>query len=184
MVASILTVCTANICRSPMAEAALSELTYINRLDVNVTSAGARARNGSGADQETVAVAAEMGLLLDRHRSRRLTAQMIADQDLILCAEVDHLFAVVDLLPEAFERTFLLLQLADQALGRKDGEHIVDWVSRHHAGRTPHGVLQSAGQYNLGDPYRTGRKKIAAALGQIIEASRALAKALAGSSHI
>lgn len=162
-----------------MTEAALRDIAYVNRVDVTVSSAGARATDGREADPETAKVACKFGLPLDTHRSRRLTAEIVAAHDLILCAEAEHLFAVIDLVPEAFSRSFLLLQMAEGALDRKGDESLPDWVARHHAGRTPQGVMASAAEFNLGDPYRMGRKRITEALFRIMEASRKIVGALA-----
>ncbi len=62
--ASILLVCTGNICRSPIAEAALRAKLSVRFADraPHVSSAGVAGWEGSGAAPEAVQAAAERGL--------------------------------------------------------------------------------------------------------------------------
>ena len=72
----ILTVCTANICRSPMAECILREELKMRGLGkkVNVSSAGTHvARPGVMADARARAVCARHGVDLRRCRTRQVT---------------------------------------------------------------------------------------------------------------
>ena len=69
----VLVVCTANICRSPMAEALLrawlSHHAPTVAADVAVASAGVRARPGDPAAPHMMAIADRWGLDLHGHRS-------------------------------------------------------------------------------------------------------------------
>ncbi len=168
--AGVLSVCTANICRSPMMEAAFAGGFAAQGLVVPVVSAGSRARGDATADAATVTVAAEIGLLLASHRSQQLSAPLIDDAELIVCAELDHLMAVVDLRPDAFARTFVLREAARRVVPRAQGEDVGAWVARMHAGRTPRGVMDEASRLGVDDPYRRGDQRIRAAREQITAA--------------
>lgn len=79
----ILTVCTGNICRSPLAQVLLEKMLP----GVTVSSAGLGALVGAGADPLAVEVAADQGLDLTAHRARQLAAWMCQQADLILVME-------------------------------------------------------------------------------------------------
>ncbi len=91
----VLFVCTGNTCRSPMAEVIGRAIAAARQLHgVTVASAGVAADGISGASEGSLLVAMERGLDLSRHRSRQLSAQLIAESDLILTMSPSHLLAV------------------------------------------------------------------------------------------
>lgn len=92
----LLFVCTGNTCRSPMAEAIARERIAQLGLGaaVEVASAGIAAAHGAGASGGAVRAAADRGLDLGGHRSRQLTAEVVAEADLILTMSASHLAAV------------------------------------------------------------------------------------------
>ncbi|MDR9450121.1 MAG: low molecular weight protein arginine phosphatase [Acidimicrobiia bacterium] len=96
--ATILFVCTGNICRSPLAEAvarrALVEwfrVPDLSEIGLHTASAGTLAVEGRPATPEMRQVAGEIGLDLSTHRSSQLSPQAIADASLILAMEAHHL---------------------------------------------------------------------------------------------
>ncbi len=91
----VLFVCTGNTCRSPMAEVIGRAIVTERHLrGVTVASAGVAADAISGASEGSLLVAMEHGLDLSRHRSRQLSAELIADSDLILTMSPSHRMAV------------------------------------------------------------------------------------------
>ncbi|KWI26353.1 hypothetical protein WT71_19930 [Burkholderia stagnalis] len=80
---SILVVCHANLCRSPLAEAILRRA--LPR--VRVSSAGINARIGVPAAQLACEAARAHGLDLSAHRANALTLDTCAQADLILVME-------------------------------------------------------------------------------------------------
>ena len=98
----ILFVCSGNTCRSPLAEAIMRRLAAeAGREDVEVSSAGTQAWDGSPASDGSLLIGMERGLDLSMHRSRRLTNEIIADNDLILVMSESHLAHIKDMAPEA-----------------------------------------------------------------------------------
>jgi protein-tyrosine-phosphatase len=94
----ILFVCTGNTCRSPLAEAiARRMLSESGKESVTVSSAGTSAWEGSPASDASILIGVERGLDLSSHRSRRLTAEMLADTDLVLVMSNEHLARVREL---------------------------------------------------------------------------------------
>lgn len=86
---SILIVCTANICRSPMAEAILKRL-VADRPDADqwlIKSAGTWANYGSPAAVLSQLVVQNMGLDISTHQSQPVTLELMEKFDLILTME-------------------------------------------------------------------------------------------------
>lgn len=86
MIESILVVCTGNICRSPMAEGMLRDLSP----DLNVMSAGLAAMMGFAPDPIAVELMMSRGIDITNHRARQLESWMCKDFDLILVMEAEH----------------------------------------------------------------------------------------------
>lgn len=108
---SVLTVCTGNICRSPLAEL------YLRRglsplAGVSVTSAGTMAVNGAGMPDQARALARSYDLEPDDHRARVLSERNIRDADLVIALARDHRRASVSMYPRASRYTFTLREAA------------------------------------------------------------------------
>ena len=117
-VASILLVCTANMCRSPLAEAMLAHLlddasrSGAPMPQTRVSSAGFLA-DGQPAHPDTRAAAAEIGIDLSAHRSRTLTRELLATDgaDLVVTMTRRHLREVSVMDPGAWPRAVTLRDL-------------------------------------------------------------------------
>ncbi|MBM9468620.1 arsenate reductase/protein-tyrosine-phosphatase family protein [Nakamurella leprariae] len=117
----VLVVCTANLCRSPMAErflgAALQELQEQGvgtegATGWTVRSAGTRGFQDQPMHPLSEQVLTERGASADGFRSRPITAEMVRSSGLVLTAAREHRAAVVQLVPAAVRRTFTLRQFA------------------------------------------------------------------------
>ena len=77
---NILFVCNANSCRSPMAAAFFNHLCTQNKITgVAAISAGTQAEEGAPASELAVALMANLGVVIENHISRRVTAEMVSD---------------------------------------------------------------------------------------------------------
>lgn len=120
LVGGLLVVCTANVCRSPLAQRVFEDAFAGSPLaGTGVASAGVRAEDG----RPMCAVSAEA--LDDRdggaefaaaHRSRMLSEDAVRSADLVLVMERDHRSAVVRLAPGSQAKVFTLRE-AEGLLG-------------------------------------------------------------------
>lgn len=102
-------VCTANVCRSPLAEGYLKSLLLKRNLDsIEVSSAGVSALVGAPPFECAVEVGRRFGFDIALHRARQLTREMIAETDKILCMEAWQASAVIEMAPSLMERVSLL----------------------------------------------------------------------------
>ena len=94
----ILFVCTGNTCRSPMAAAIGRRLAAERGLsDLEIGSAGTSAWEGAPASDGALLVGIEHQLDLNEHRSRQLTRELVAEQDVILAMGPHHLERLIAL---------------------------------------------------------------------------------------
>lgn len=108
----VLLVCTGNTCRSPMAEAILSDLLKSRAGAFEISSAGLFAPEGGEANDRAVEVMREEGLDLSEHRTRRLTRDLVERADLILVMERSQRAWIKARHPGAAEKTFTIAEYA------------------------------------------------------------------------
>lgn len=172
---TVLIVCTANQCRSPMAEILLRDAARARGLDWVVRSAGTRAVEGRPMDPKARAVLVERGHDPGGWTSMPLTPQLVEEADLVLTAEALHRSEVVTLVPAALTHSFLLLQFARlaghsrpvaQPRGPKSGQLLVEAVTEARAHVQP----VPPGSDDIEDP--VGRRKRAfRACADVLEAA-------------
>ncbi|MFQ5923005.1 MAG: low molecular weight protein arginine phosphatase [Anaerolineales bacterium] len=111
---SVLFVCTANMCRSPMAEALFEEIVRNEGEgdDWWIDSAGVSAFDGEPATTNTQIVAAERGLDLSFHRSKLSTRQVVEPFSLVLVMEERHRKMMREAYPEYSDRVYLLKEMS------------------------------------------------------------------------
>jgi len=117
-VKTILFVCTANICRSPMAAAIMRQRLAEMGLEreVQVLSAGVYAEAGMPPSRLAASTLAEHHFVLDDHRSQPLVPDLIRQADIVLVMEESHRRSIFYLTPQHLGKVYLLSELA----GRHD----------------------------------------------------------------
>ena len=111
----ILLVCTANHCRSPMAEHLLRHTLAANGAGGNITveSAGTEAVDGVPMHSVASQILFDTGVEVDDWRSRSLTIDLVSSADLVLTAETRHRAEIVTRHPRSVQKTFPVLQFAE-----------------------------------------------------------------------
>ncbi|HET9648144.1 MAG TPA: hypothetical protein VFP34_07910 [Microlunatus sp.] len=176
---TILCVCTANICRSPVAASLLSELLGP---EIRVRSAGTYARPGAAMAEPMARRLRARSVRSADFAARRLTAADLASSDLVLGMTKGHRAEIVEVLPAAVRRTFTLKEFARLANALLTGDvadgsaaerlaAMVPLLARH---RTP-----SPSSDDIADPYGRTEDDYDRAFAEIDEAAWTIARAVA-----
>ena len=185
MVFSILTVCSGNVCRSPLAELLLREgLAALP--GVSVSSAGTIALVGEGMPADGQAVARALGVDPGGHRARLLVAEQVRESGLVLAMAREHRSAVAELHPRAARRAFTLTEFANIARQVEDTDFdgvrvlpLDDVAGRLAAivdvAASLRGVVEHLEEVELDvtDPYRQGREVYELSAAQLQPAAEA-----------
>jgi protein-tyrosine phosphatase len=164
-VTSILTVCTGNICRSPLAEQLLRA-----RLDpeaFRVSSAGTSAMVGDSMDPDAADQSRLLGGDPDGFVARQLRGALIVASDLVLTATRAHRDAIVRDYPRAAGRIFTLAEFA--GIGEAD----IAVADRER------GSVKLTKRDDVIDPYGRSEKVHAASAAQTDALTRKIAQILA-----
>jgi len=109
----ILTVCTGNICRSPIAERLLqAELDERHPGQFVVQSAGTGALVGYPIDPQMEGLVRALGGNPDNFYARQLSPETLKEQDLVLTLTREHRGRVVEMAPAMLKKTFTLREFA------------------------------------------------------------------------
>jgi len=150
----IAVLCTANVCRSPMAAALLARRLSELGVSARVRSAGMR-RGGDPPLPEVISVMARYGIDITGHRSRVARAADLARASLVLAMARDNLRYAVVTEPGAWPRAFTLRELVrrgERVGPRPPGEPFSGWLSRVHAGRERVALLGDSADDDVPDP--------------------------------
>ena len=105
----ILFVCTGNTCRSPMAEGILKKLLAEKGINnIKVSSAGTQALDGYPAAPFTIEAAKVWEIDLSEHSSKKLTADLLTESDLILVMSPEHLQQIEKMDRNSLDKVYLL----------------------------------------------------------------------------
>lgn len=111
---TILFVCTANICRSPMAAGIMRHRLAAQGLTdrVRVLSAGVWAEEGYGASMNAIIVLGQRSIDLTDHASQRVTPTLLNEAAIILVMEEAHRRSLFYLAPQHLSKIYLLTEMA------------------------------------------------------------------------
>ena len=162
----ILTVCTGNICRSPVAERLLQAgLDQVLAGGFEVRSAGTRAMVGEPIQPLSADVIQTYGGSPDHFAARQLTQKILKEQDLVLTMASSHRGEVLQLDPSLLKRTFTIREFARMvsALEERNDDtsgvdHLTFWRDLPaRASSVRHLVLAAqASDNDVADPYKQG----------------------------
>lgn len=117
---SVLFLCHANVCRSPLAETLLRQ-GLGQHAAVEISSAGVRAASGMSRCERSARWLADRGYPAFEHSSRRATRDLVERADLALVTDRQVAAAVLSRSPGFRSRTFLMREaprLAEHALAQ------------------------------------------------------------------
>jgi len=152
--AGIVVLCTANVCRSPMAAALLTRRLAALGVTVPVRSAG-MSGGGDPPHPEVISVMGSYGIQISSHRSRVVGAADLASAALVLAMARDHLRYAAATEPGAWPRAFTLKELVrrgERTGPRLPGESLSGWLSRVQAGRERTSLLGDSPDDDVADP--------------------------------
>src|ERR671920_2428925 len=119
----ILFVCTANVCRSPMAEAIFNALAEERGLLWRAESAGVATLKGEDITPNARAALDEVGIYTNDHRARQVGEEMLEEADLVLGMGRRHVATLRRRFGELSRRVYAL---PEYALGASPEEGIPD----------------------------------------------------------
>jgi protein-tyrosine phosphatase len=175
----IVVLCTANVCRSPMAGALLARRLSELGVTARVRSAG-MLRGGDPPLPEVISVMTGYGIDLTAHHSRVADAADLAHASLVLAMAREHLRYAVVTEPGAWPRAFTLRELirrGEQIGPRPAGEPFPGWLSRAHEGRERAALLGDSAEDDVPDP--AGKP-----LREYVDAARLLDRSVARLSEL
>ena len=115
----VLFVCTANISRSPMAEAISTALAEEQSVSWKASSAGVKALVGQGLSPQAAAALEEVGIHLGEHRARQVDSRMLQEADLVLTMTVNHADILRRLSPSNADKVHTLVAFANGTIERE-----------------------------------------------------------------
>lgn len=186
----ILTVCTGNVCRSPMAErllrSGLAARCGEQAAVVDVSSAGTGALVGEAMTDPTRDLVTRHGGDAAGHRARMLAERMVADADLVLPLTRRHRSAVVTVHPRATRWTFTLREAARLA-GAVDPAELPEGPLEERLRALVPALAAKRGLVPVADPavddvvdpYRRGDEVYAAMAASLVPAVEALLDVMA-----
>jgi protein-tyrosine phosphatase len=160
----IVVLCTANVCRSPMAAALLARRLAVLGVTLPVRSAGMIA-SGDRPHPEVISVMSSYGIDISSHSSHVVGATDLARASLVLAMARDNLRYAVITEPGVWPRAFTLKELirrGEQIGPRLPGEPLDEWLSRSHAGRERTSLLGDSAEDDVADPAGGPRRAYAA----------------------
>lgn len=173
---SLLVVCTGNICRSPVGEAALRSLLPKN---LTVTSAGTHAALGRPTAPETDEFVSRMLETELDHVGQQLTKAQAEAADLILTMTAEHRAWVARTAPRAVRRTFTLRELEATLTHVPNGQHfelLRDLAAA--ASRLRSRVVSDGKDLDIPDPYGGPPEGYESSFRQVLDSSRKIAYTL------
>ena len=138
----IVLVCTANVCRSPMAEKLFQEALQKSdsKKNIQVFSAGISAMDGDRASINSLQACEEVGLDLSDHQSSALTRATIENASAIFCMTESHR-ALLNMYFEVPEKTSIFLMREFMDSGSKE-------LPKHSSDRLLMGIAGFPGQHH------------------------------------
>lgn len=107
---NVLFICTANICRTPIAYGILQSLITAEGLGdrIQVDSAGTMAISGLPPTSTSTEICLHNGISVDHLRSKPISLNLLKESDLVLCMSTKHQDDLVAIFPHLTGKIFTL----------------------------------------------------------------------------
>lgn len=174
----VLVICTANICRSPVAAQILRDRAREMGATVSVASAGFL-EDGRSADPTMVAMAAGRGIDVVDHHSRVVSEELVRAADLVVTMERRHARELVVMAPDVAHRVHTLLGLLQAVPFSTVSGPIDEWLREVAARREAADLMGDRGTDHVPDPYSRSKRHYRACLDTLEPAITDLASVLA-----
>ena len=174
---TVLIVCSANQCRSPLAAALLRRA--LDGTDVVVLDAGT-GESGYPVTDATLTTASRLGVDLSEHRSTSLDPALVDAADIVITMERAHVRSIVVDDPDAWSKTYTLKELVRRAEGvgqRHAGQSLAEWLVMLQEGRKRSDLLGASPIDDVADPTsdrRVDHASLVEELDELIAATVAL----------
>ena len=153
----VTTVCTGNLCRSPLAEALLRKhLDLLGVTDVIVQSAGTGARAGQRAIGASRTAAEALGADLGSHSTSVMDRATLDESEYVLCAATEHLDEIFRRWPDADRNKVRLIGevLDDPDLVDIDDPYGFDQAMFHLIARVIDGAMAAWAEKLVRNPWK------------------------------
>ena len=127
---SVLFICSANICRSPLAMGLWQAQVCQAAAEWRIESAGVWAQGGSPVAQNTQSILKSRGIDLSTYRSRQVTAEILKNINLVLTMETGQKEALKWAFPQFATRIYLLSEMVGQVFEIEDpmGQDLSEFI--------------------------------------------------------
>ncbi|MEM9519237.1 MAG: hypothetical protein AAGA37_07960 [Actinomycetota bacterium] len=144
----VLFVCTANVCRSPLAAGLFANHAHQLGMNVRVASASTDSETRP-MHPTTLKLLSDRGIHLSRTESQPLTDRLVEGADLVLAMTRDHANAIVGRFPTARQRTFVLGHFTALIAELDHHETVDSWLRAANQASTARGLDD---QWDIIDP--------------------------------
>ena len=124
----VLFVCTANICRSPLAAALFAKSAHAHDASDALAASGGFLEGGRSVHEHVASILEDKGVDVSQKRSQRLSAEVVDPADLILTMTSEHARGVVSQFPRSIAEVYTLRHFGSVVTPRPRHESTLEWL--------------------------------------------------------
>ena len=128
----VLFVCTANICRSPMASALFAKSVHANGVTGAMSASAGFLEGGRPVHESVHRLMSERGVDVSRKKSQQLSQDLVDKSDLILTMTSEHARGVVSRFPRAIGDVYTFRHFGTLVTPRSPEMSTRDWLDHLH----------------------------------------------------
>ncbi|MGI9600567.1 MAG: hypothetical protein ACR2QE_01690 [Acidimicrobiales bacterium] len=178
----VLVICTANICRSPVAAQMVRDRGAARGLNLSVGSAGFL-EDGRPADATMAALALGRGTNVGDHRSRVIDEERLRGADVVVTMERRHARELVVMAPDVGHRIHTLLGLIEAGRFQPVQGNLDEWLGALTEGRQAADLMGDRGPDHVPDPHGRAKRHYRNCLDTLDEAVEDLVELLSPFAH-